>query len=200
MLLRLGSLQIRNQGTLGGNIGNASPIGDTPPALIALRSEVVLRSKGGSRQVAVEDYFHDYKKTELQPGEFIYEILLPKPLPGYVLKVYKISKRLDDDISAVLMAIWIHYDGETVRDIVIACGGMAAIPKRALKCEQALKNKALDANTSQAAKSALGEDFQPIDDVRASAHYRMRVAQNLLTRLQFEMTRPDLQTQIVQHA
>ncbi len=87
-----------------------------------------------------------------------------------------------------------------MRDIAIACGGMAAIPKRALKCELALKDKPLDANTIRGAQSALGEDFQPIDDVRASAHYRLRVAQNLLKRLQLEITQTDLQTQVVQHA
>lgn len=200
MLLRLGSRQIRNQGTLGGNIGNASPIGDTPPVLIALRSHIVLASQRANREIPLEDYFHGYKQTDLQPGEFIRDILLPKPLPGYRLMVYKISKRFDDDISAILMAIWVHYDGDTVADIVIACGGMAATPKRAIHCEQALLNNPLNDETIAAAQRALDKDFQPIDDVRASAHYRLQVAKNLLTRLHLELTEPDEQTQLNRHA
>ena len=197
MLLRLGSRQIRNQGTLGGNIGNASPIGDTPPVLIALRASVSLQSRAGIREIPVEDYFHDYKKTDLQPGEFIRDIVLPKPLPGYVLKVYKVSKRLDDDISAVLMAVWINVtDDGRVDDVVIACGGMAAIPKRATACESALLGKLLDQSTINAARQAIAGDFNPIDDVRASADYRTRVVQNLLERLYIELTQAATLTQV----
>ena len=199
LLLRLGSRQIRNQGTIGGNIGNASPIGDTPPVLIALRAAVSLQSRVGIREIPVESYFHDYKKTDLKPGEFIRDIMLPKPLPGYVLKVYKVSKRLDDDISAVLMAIWIKVEAGKVDDVAIACGGMAAIPKRALKCESALLGSPLNAQTIAAAQAALRDDFQPIGDVRASADYRMQVVQNLLHRLFIELTTPDVLTQVAHH-
>ena len=131
MIERIGSKQIRNTGTLGGNIGNASPIGDMPPALIALGATVTLHLNGVERTILVEDYFVDYKKTVLKPSEFIKSVQIPKPVVGQTLKLYKISKRIDDDISAVLAAFFIETQNQKITNVRLAFGGMAAIPKRA---------------------------------------------------------------------
>ncbi|MEM7209611.1 MAG: xanthine dehydrogenase small subunit [Pseudomonadota bacterium] len=200
MMLRLGSRQIRNQGTFGGNIANASPIGDTPPVLIALQSELILQSTNGTRSLPIEEFFIDYRKTALRQGEFIREIIVPKLRPAAHLKVYKVSKRLDDDISAVLMAAKITLENGLIKTVRIACGGMAATPKRARNCELAMTGKPLNAQTVAAAQIALDKDFQPIDDVRASAQYRLTVAKNLLTRLRLELTEPNAMTQVSQLA
>jgi len=186
MLERLGSLQIRNRATLGGNIGNASPIGDMPPPLIALGAEVQLDSQNGIRWLALQDYFLDYKKTVLQPGEFIRAVRVPKPAANERLFIYKISKRLDDDISAVLAAFWLRLDGEKIEDCRLAYGGMAGIPKRALAAETALRGQTFDESAIAAAAAALSQDFKPMSDVRASATYRLEVAGNLLRRALYE--------------
>lgn len=138
LLQRFASLQIRNQGTLGGNIGNASPIGDAPPLLIALGAEVVLRKGDVSRTLPLEDYFLDYKVTARQPGEFIEQIIVPRATPGRLFRAYKVSKRLDDDISAVCAAFDLQITDGVVADARVAFGGMAAIPKRAAACEATL--------------------------------------------------------------
>ena len=132
MLERLGSLQIRNRATLGGNIGNASPIGDMPPPLIALGAEIQLDSQQGTRWLALQDYFLDYKKTVLQPGEFIRAVRIAKPAANERLFIYKISKRLDDDISAVLAAFWLRFNGDNIEDCRLAYGGMAGCVARPL--------------------------------------------------------------------
>lgn len=186
MLERLGSLQIRNRGTLGGNIGNASPIGDMPPPLIALGADIQLDSAAGSRWLALEDFFVDYKKTVLQPGEFIRAVRIAKPAANERLFIYKISKRLDDDISAVLAAFWLRLDGEQIEDCRLAYGGMAGIPKRALAAETALRGQRFDEPAIAAAAAALAQDFTPMSDVRASAAYRQEVAGNLLRRALYE--------------
>ena len=186
LLDRLGSLQIRNQGTLGGNVANASPIGDTPPVLLALNARVNLHSDGGSRSIPIESFFTGYRKTVMAPGEFIESIVIPKLQDGDVLRVYKISKRFDDDISAVCLALWLQFEGDIVTAVRIGCGGMAATPARAFKTEQALLGRPFDAAAVTAARQALAEDFSPIDDVRASAAYRIAVAGNLLTRARLE--------------
>lgn len=188
MIERIGSLQIRNNGTLGGNVGNASPIGDMPPALIALGCSIDLASSSQERTVLVEDYFLDYKKTILAPAEFIKCINVPKAKAESILKVYKISKRIDDDISAVLAAFYIELTNNKVTTIRIAFGGMAAIPKRATACEKALLNKTFSQENITLAKQALTQDFNPMSDVRASHNYRMRVAQNLLEKCFIETT------------
>ena len=198
LLLRFGSRQIRNLATVGGNIANASPIGDLPPALIALGAEVMLQSETHRRKVKMDEFFIDYRKTVLAKGEFIRAVTMPRAQPGRKLKIYKISKRFDDDISAVCMAVYIHVHAGMIKSIRIACGGMAAMPKRAVECENALCGKPLDENTIAQAQQALARDFQPIDDVRASAGYRMQVAQNLLTRLRLELTEPATLTQVIQ--
>ena len=195
LLNRLGSLQIRNQGTLGGNVANASPIGDTPPVLLALNATLKLTSSQGSRELAIADFFTGYRQTALRAGEFIEAIMIPKLKANETLQVYKISKRFEDDISAVCMAIWMQRDNAqqgnaqqgNVQAVRIACGGMAAVPKRAHATEQALLGKPLSEASINLAKQTLGQDFQPIDDVRASAAYRLAVAGNLLTRAQLEL-------------
>ncbi len=186
MIERIGSVQIRNSGTLGGNIGNASPIGDMPPALISLGSSVELQCGNKKRTILLEDYFVDYKKTVLAPAEFIKAIHIPKAPANAVFNVYKISKRIDDDISAVLASIYFELTDGNISVIRIAFGGMAAIPQRAIECEKALLNKPLNQQNIEHAQRALTNDFKPMSDVRASHEYRMRVAQNLLQKCYLE--------------
>ena len=186
LIERLGSLQVRNQATIAGNIGNASPIGDMPPVLIALGAELVLRKGKTTRVVSVEDYFIKYKVTALQTSEFIEKIIIPRPQPNAQFKAYKISKRLEDDISATCGAFKIQIEDGHVAQIAIAFGGMAEIPKRASHCEQALINTAWNEQTLNLAIDAMAKDFTPISDFRASAEYRLSVSQNMLRRLFLE--------------
>ncbi|WP_022962141.1 xanthine dehydrogenase small subunit [Halopseudomonas pelagia] len=191
MLERLGSLQIRNRGTLGGNIGNASPIADMPPPLLALDAQIQLDSAAGTRWLALEAFFLDYRKTALRPGEFIRSVRVPEPQRDAStaqerLFIYKVSKRLDDDISAVLGAFWFRFDGQQIIDCRLAYGGMAAIPKRARAAEAALRGATFDDASITLAIAALANDFSPISDVRASAAYRVQVAGNLLRRALLE--------------
>ncbi len=182
MLRRLGSEQIRNAGTLGGNVANASPIGDTPPLLLALGTSVVLRKGEARRELQLDEFFLAYRKTALAPGEFIARIRIPKPRGGLRFGAYKISKRFDQDISAVCGAFAVETAGGVVRAARIAFGGMAATPKRASGCEAALTGRPWNEATVAAAAAALERDFAPISDMRASARYRTSVARNLLWR------------------
>ena len=182
VLRRLGSEQIRNAGTMGGNVANASPIGDTPPLLLALGAGLVLRKGGARREVPLDEFFLAYRKTALAPGEFIARIRIPKPRAGLRFGAYKISKRFDQDISAVCGAFAVETGGGIVRTARIAFGGMAATPKRAAGCEAALTGKPWNEATVAAAAAALERDFAPISDMRASARYRTAVARNLLWR------------------
>ncbi|MDA7970290.1 MAG: FAD binding domain-containing protein [Gammaproteobacteria bacterium] len=191
LLRRFGSAQVRNQATLGGNIANASPIADLPPALIALGAEVVLQRGAKLHRLEVEKFFLDYKKTALQKGEFIRSVLLPRASQRARLFAYKVSKRIDDDISAVCAVFYVETDGAKISGARAAFGGMAAVPKRAMKCERALRGRAFDERMLENAARALAEDFTPISDARASAEYRTRVAQNLLRRLQIELFEPE---------
>lgn len=200
MIERLGSLQIRNLGTLGGNIANASPVGDMPPVLIAMDATIRLRKGDRIRQLAIDDFFLDYKKTALATGEFIQSIFIPSVNDTTYLKIYKVSKRFDDDISAVLAAIKLQLNDNVVSSIGIAFGGMAAIPKRAVKCEAALRDQQWSEATIERAAEALSEDFTPLSDARASSQYRLQVAQNLLRRAYIEINNPDVVTQVVSHA
>lgn len=187
MLSRLGSQQIRNAGTLGGNIGNASPIGDTPPVLLALDAEVELRKGNTIRSLPLEDFFLDYKKTQLEESEFIARIRIP--LKPHQLRVYKLSKRYGDDISAVLAAINLELnDNGIITRARVAFGGMAAIPKRALACEKALTGKEASATTLQEAQKAIRSEFTPLSDVRGSSDYRLQAACNLLERYFLEIS------------
>lgn len=197
LLRRFGSTPVRNQGTLGGNIANASPIGDLPPVLLALNAELVLYGKGQQRTVAIDDFFTGYRETVLQPGEIVRAVVIRDlgkyrgPEPASRLCIYKISKRLDDDISAVCMAVAISLQNNRVTNIRVAFGGMAATPGRATSVEAALQDQHLDDDSVLGrAQTALDADFDPIDDVRASAQYRLQVAKNLLLRLRYEVIAP----------
>ncbi|TWX71167.1 xanthine dehydrogenase small subunit [Colwellia sp. C1TZA3] len=200
MIERIGSKQIRNNGTLGGNIGNASPIGDMPPALIALGATMTLQRGDSERKIALEDFFIAYKKTVLNEAEFIKNIYIPKAKAGQLLKVYKISKRIDDDISAVLAAFFIELNDNVVTNIRIAFGGMAGIPMRAKHCEAALLNKTFNKASITAAQQALTQDFQPMSDVRASDKYRMKVGQNLIEKCYLELQSKNIETRVVNYA
>lgn len=196
LLHRFASLQIRNQGTLGGNIGNASPIGDAPPLLIALGAQIVLRKGDSQRTLALEDYFIDYRITARQESEFIEKIIVPKASPGWAFRAYKLSKRLDDDISAVCAAINLRIEGGVIHEARIAFGGMAAIPKRAQACETLLTGKPWSQALIEQACQALSEDFTPLSDFRASKEYRLLSAQNLLRKYFIELQTPHIETRV----
>ncbi|WP_120997961.1 xanthine dehydrogenase small subunit [Stutzerimonas urumqiensis] len=196
LLHRFASLQIRNQGTLGGNIGNASPIGDSPPLLIALGAQIVLRQGKAVRTLALEDYFIDYKVTARQEGEFIEKIIVPRPRGNQAFRAYKVSKRLDDDISAVCAAFNLVVEDGTVQSARIAFGGMAAIPKRAAACEQALTGAPWYPGVIEEACEALAQDFTPLTDFRASREYRLLTAQNLLRKCFLELQAPAYETRV----
>ncbi|MEG1339868.1 MAG: xanthine dehydrogenase small subunit [Pseudomonas sp.] len=196
LLHRFASLQIRNQGTLGGNIGNASPIGDSPPLLIALDAQVVLRKGDSTRTLALEDYFIDYRITARQESEFIEKIIVPRAHSAWTFRAYKVSKRLDDDISAVCAAFNLRIENGVVEAARIAFGGMAAIPKRARACEAALVGKAWNQASIERACQALGEDFTPLSDFRASKEYRLLSAQNLLRKYFIELQTPHIETRV----
>ncbi len=186
MVRRVGSRQIRNRGTIGGNVANASPIGDTPPALIALGATLVLRAAGERRRIAAEDFFLGYRKTALARGEYLEAIEVPLPAPGQLFAVYKVSKRLEQDISAVCGAFALTLDGGKVASVRIAFGGMAAVPKRAVQTELSLLGQLWTQDSVALAMEALDAELAPISDMRASAAYRKLVARNLLLRFQLE--------------
>ncbi len=188
MFLRFASPPIRNAGTLGGNIANGSPIGDSMPALMVAGTTLKLRSAAGERDVALDDFYLDYQVKDLQSGEFIESIWVPLPADGVVLGSHKLSKRFDQDISAVCTAYRLQLDGDRVAAFTMACGGMAATIKRATQCEAALAGAVWNEESISRAAAALAKDFSPIDDMRASADYRLRGAQNLLRRFYLETT------------
>ena len=186
MLRRLGGLQVRNLGTVCGNIANGSPIGDMPPALIAAGATVVLRKGGATRTLPLEAYFLAYGKQDRAPGEFVEAVIVPKIAAGRVFKLFKLSKRFDQDISAVCAGVSIGVEAGRVTDARIAFGGMAATPKRAAACEAALTGRPWTEATVRGAAEALAQDFQPIDDMRASAAYRLQAAKNLILKAWLE--------------
>lgn len=180
MLRRFASLQVRNAATIGGNIANGSPIGDGPPALIALGATLHLRRGQDRRATPLEDFFLDYRKQDRRPGEFVEAVTIPVHAPG--LRIYKLSKRFDQDISAVCGGFNVTVSDGKVQSARIAFGGMAGIPKRAAAVEAALVDKLWSLETLAAAKAAMALDFTPMTDMRASADYRLVAAQNMLTR------------------
>ncbi|MBI3442079.1 MAG: xanthine dehydrogenase small subunit [Proteobacteria bacterium] len=188
LLRRLGSTQVRNLGTLGGNIANGSPIGDGMPPLIALSAAIVLRSKTGARTLPLEDFYLDYKKQDRKSGEFVEKIIVPAKPPDMLFKTYKVSKRFDQDISAVCGAFALTLKGDVIMAARIAFGGMAATPKRAAKTEAALQGKTWSEATVRQAMAAMSLDFSPVSDMRASAGYRAMAAANLLYRFYLETT------------
>jgi xanthine dehydrogenase small subunit len=197
ILRRLGSTQIRATGTMGGNIANGSPIGDSPPALIALDARLVLRRGSERRELALENFFIDYGKQDRRPGEFVEKILLPRRDPARMFRCYKISKRFDQDITASLGAFNLKLEQGRVADIRICFGGMAKTPKRASACEQALIGKTWTSEAVTAAQVALRHDYAPISDMRASKGYRSLVAENLLLKFFLETTQPRVLTRVV---
>jgi xanthine dehydrogenase small subunit len=186
LVRRIGSVQIRNLGTVGGNIANGSPIGDTPPALIALGAELVLRRGRTRRTLPIDEFFLAYRKTALQPGEFVERIRVPIHAKARRFRAYKTSKRFDQDISAVCAAFMVELSAGKVAEVRLAFGGMAATPKRAAQCEAALLGRPWTEATISAVLPSLDADFAPLTDMRASAGYRRLVARNLLRKFQLE--------------
>ncbi|CAP55946.1 xanthine dehydrogenase small subunit [Gluconacetobacter diazotrophicus] len=187
---RIGSTQVRNAGTVCGNIANGSPIGDGPPVFIAAGATLHLRRGDVRRNMPLEDYFLAYGQQDRQPGEFVEGVTIPALRQGQVFRAYKVSKRFDQDISALLGAFALTLDDAgTITDARIAFGGMAATPRRARATEEALRGHPWSEATLQAARAAIATDFAPISDMRASDWYRRTVAANLLTRL-FAETAP----------
>jgi xanthine dehydrogenase small subunit len=180
LLRRYASEQVRNAATIGGNIANGSPIGDGPPALIALGATLHLRRGDEMRSLPLEEFFLDYRKQDRQAGEFVAGVSFPDHAPG--LRCYKISKRFDQDISAVCGCFNVTVEAGRVTTARIAFGGMAGIPKRAALAEAALVGQPWTLATAEAAARAMAGDFTPLSDMRASAAYRLTTAQNLMIR------------------
>jgi len=186
MLRRYGSTQVRNAATLGGNIANGSPIGDGPPALIALGAVLTLQKGTATRDIAIEDFFIEYGKQDLENGEFVRSIFIPAQADR--LKCFKLTKRFDQDISAVCGCFSITVTDGLVTDARIAFGGMAGTPKRASTVEQALTGQPWSRATIDAVLPAFMDDYTPMSDMRAGSDYRMKAAQNMLVRYFLEDT------------
>lgn len=200
LLRRLGSTQIRACGTMGGNIANGSPIGDSPPPLIALGARLALRRGAERREMPLEDYFLAYGKQDRRPGEFVESIRLPRRDPARRFACYKISKRFDQDITACLGAFNLKLEDGKVADIRICYGGMAATPKRALECEEALIGRPWTKATVLAGQAALRRDYTPISDMRASKAYRALVAEKLLLKFFHETAGAGPATRVLEAA
>ena len=183
---RFASLPIRHAGTLGGNVANGSPIGDSMPWLIALGSRIVLHGADGEREMPLEDFYLGYQKKALRADEIVRAIRIPLPHPNRIFRTYKLAKRFDQDISAVCAAFSAELTEGRLSNVRIAFGGMAATPKRASHAEAALDQQHWDEAAVQAAMAALAEDYAPLSDMRASAAYRLQTAQHLLKRFWLE--------------
>jgi xanthine dehydrogenase small subunit len=183
---RFAGLPVRNSGTLGGNVANGSPIGDSMPLLIALGANVVLMSTRGSRELRLEDLYTGYRKNVMAADEVLAWIKIPLATPMEFARVYKISKRFEDDISAVCLALNLHIEAGVVRQASIGVGGVAATPVRAQKTQAALRDQPWNTATVQEAMQVLRGEFSPISDMRASAAYRTEVLGNLLQRFWLE--------------
>ncbi len=195
LVRRFGSVQIRNSGTIGGNVANGSPIGDASPALIALDARLELRRGARRRTLPIEEFFVEYGRQDLRPGEFVETIVIPARGSG--LRCYKLSKRFDQDISAVCGCVNIAIDNRRVASARVAFGGMAATPRRARRTEEALAGQAWSRDTVDAAMQAMEHDFAPISDMRASGQYRMQAARNMLLRYFLEDSCPDMPANIL---
>ena len=183
---RFASLPIRNAGTLGGNVANGSPIGDSMPALIALGASVTLASVAGNRTLPLEELYLGYMKNAMAPTEVLTAINIPLPGVAQQFRTYKVSKRFDSDISAVCAAFSFQLEGELILNARVAFGGMAATAKRATSTEAALNGQPWNEATARAAMTALAIDYAPLSDMRASSEYRLSTAQNLLYRFYLE--------------
>ena len=183
---RFAGLPVRNSGTLVGNVANGSPIGDSMPLLIALGAHVVLMSTRGHRTMPIEDFYTGYRKNRLAADEILAWILVPRPVKAEMMRAYKISKRYDDDISAVCLVINLHLAKGKIAQVSIGAGGVAATPARATRTEKFLLGKPWTSETVQQAVATLRAEFQPISDMRASSAYRSEVLGNLLQRFWLE--------------
>jgi len=191
ILKRYGSVQIRNVATIAGNIATASPIGDTLPLLLSLDAKIVLKSLKKTKIISLDNFFIDYRTTKLKKGQFIDSIRIPI-FRKNIFKAYKISKRFDDDISSVCASFNLEIIDKKIKNIRIAYGGMASIPKRAKYCEKILLNSPITEQVIDKAKKSLEKDFKPISDMRASRKYRMKIAKNLLNKCFLEITQRKL--------
>jgi xanthine dehydrogenase small subunit len=197
LMARFGSRQVRESGTIGGNIANGSPIGDLAPALIALGASVELRKGAATRVLPLEDFFIAYGKQDRAPGEFVSALVAPRLGEAQAYSAFKVSKRFDEDISAVMGAFRFTLDGDRIAEARVAFGGMAATPKRALGAEKALIGaRPADSASWRAALDALAQDFAPLTDMRATAAYRSRVAVNLLAKALMEVAGAEAPTRI----
>ena len=183
---RFAGLPVRNSGTLGGNVANGSPIGDSMPLLIALGAHVVLMSQRGQRDMPLEQLYIGYRKNVIAADEVLAWIKVPKATPTEVCRVYKISKRFDDDISAVCLALNLQITDGRVVHASVGVGGVAATPVRASQTEAALRGQPWTVETVRTAMATLRGEFSPISDMRASASYRVQVLGNLLQRFWLE--------------
>jgi xanthine dehydrogenase small subunit len=200
LLARLGSRQIRGLGSLGGNLGTASPIGDALPPLIALGAMVRLASLRGTRELPVEAFLLGYRQNALAPDEVVVSVFLPRPAPDALLACEKISKRFDQDISTVSAALLLRFQGDAVAEARLAFGGMGPKAARATQAEAALLGRAFDEAALRDAAAALAQDFAPLSDWRGTAAYRMAAAQGLLTRLLMRRLHPDLAHDVMELA
>ncbi|MGI9478997.1 MAG: xanthine dehydrogenase small subunit [Hyphomicrobiaceae bacterium] len=197
LIRRIGGVQVRSAGTIGGNVANGSPIGDTPPALIALGAEVILRKGGARRRLPLEAFFVAYGEQDRGPGEFVEGIEVPLLDDPEELRCYKVSKRFDQDISALCGCFSIKVRGGVVAGVRIAFGGMAATPLRARTVESRLLGQPWTLATIDNAVPAFEQDFAPISDMRASADYRLLTAKNLLRKYFAETQQPASETRLV---
>ena len=192
---RFGSPPVRNSGTLCGNLANGSPIGDGLPTLIALGAEIELRCGERTRWLALENFYLGYQKKDLAPGEFLVSVRVPTPAPGVRVGVFKLSKRIDQDISAVCLACAVSVEAGRIVSARIALGGMAAVAARSVSAEKTLLGAPWSRATFEAAAASLAQDFKPLSDMRASGDYRTMAAGNLLRRFFFSYE-PDALTRI----
>lgn len=194
---RFASPPIRNTGTLCGNIANGSPIGDSMPALISMDATIQLTSASGAREIALDSFYLDYQLKDLQSGEFVEAVNIPLPASDQIVRSYKISKRFDQDISAVCAAFSISLSNNVIKNARVCFGGMAAIPLRAENCESALEGQELNDSVIEKAIGALADDFTPLSDMRATKEYRLRVAGNLLKRFYYELSDSDVAVDVL---
>lgn len=194
LMRRFASPPIRNAGTLGGNVANGSPIGDSMAALMVVGARLVLRRGDAEREIGIDDFYHDYMVNDMQEGEFLVRINVPLPQGDAFVRSHKWSKRFDQDISAVCTAYRLEVDAGKVTSFRMACGGLAATVMRAVKAEQAIEGQDWDEATIESACQALAEDFSPISDMRATADIRLLACQNLLRRFFAETQDDKLQT------
>ncbi len=197
LLRRFGSTLVRNSSTVGGNVANGSPIGDSMPALIALGARVVLRGADGERELALEDLYIAYGKQSRKPGEYVVRLRIPKLKSGEQFRCYKLSKRFDQDISAVCAAFKLRLENGCVADIRSGFGGVAAIPARARATERALTGQPWNEATVTQAESVLGDEFTPLTDMRASREYRRLTTTRLLRKFFIETTQPEAATRVL---